>query len=135
MQVRPSLDPSRDDAFHPPVAGALDLERYSEWHHFNFNDDASDVYGLFNLALSGDVHHPSRARAGVSLVDVSREWAVVFVAAVTQGDQHVHVQQAYAGGRRHVVTALDVAGGGRCRGAHRPSASRSACIASLQRSK
>ena len=72
MQVRPSVDPARDDAFHPPVAGTLDLERYSEWHHFNFNDDASDVYGLFNLALSGDVHHPSRARAGVSLVVCER---------------------------------------------------------------
>lgn len=72
MLVRPSFDPARDDAFHPPVAGTVDLERYSEWHHFNFNDDAADVYGLFNLALSGDVHHPSRARAGVSLVVCER---------------------------------------------------------------
>lgn len=43
-------------------------ERYSEWHHFNFNDDANGLYGIFNLALSGDVRDPERGRAGVSLV-------------------------------------------------------------------
>lgn len=72
MQVRPSLHTQRDDAFNPPAAGALDAARYSEWHHFNFNDEASEVYGLFNLAVSGDVSHPPRARAGVSLVVCER---------------------------------------------------------------
>jgi hypothetical protein len=72
MQVRPSLHTVRDDAFNPPVAGSADAARYSEWHHFNFNDEASEVYGLFNLALSGDVSQPPRARAGVSLVVCER---------------------------------------------------------------
>lgn len=72
MQVRPSLHIARDDAFTPPAPGATDADRYSEWHHFNFNDEASEVYGLFNLALSGDVNHPTRARAGVSLVVCER---------------------------------------------------------------
>jgi hypothetical protein len=43
-------------------------ERYSEWHHFNLNDPAHDVYGIVNLALSGDVRSPELGRAGVSLV-------------------------------------------------------------------
>lgn len=72
MQVRPATSIARDDALTPPQPGAADAARYSEWHHFNFNDEASEVYGIFNLALSGDVHDPGRARAGVSLVVCER---------------------------------------------------------------
>lgn len=72
MQVRISHHIARDDAFTPPAPGAAGAERYSEWHHFNFNDQASEVYGLFNLALSGDVNTPSQSRAGVSLVVCER---------------------------------------------------------------
>jgi hypothetical protein len=72
MQVRPSTSIARDDALTPPTVGATDAARYSEWHHFNFNDDAAEVYGIFNLALSGNVHDPARARAGVSLVVCER---------------------------------------------------------------
>jgi len=72
VQVRPSTSIARDDAFTPPVAGAADAARYSEWHHFTFNDEAAEVHGIFNLALSGDVHDPVRSRAGVSLVVCER---------------------------------------------------------------
>lgn len=72
MQVRPATSIARDDALTPPVPGSADAARYSEWHHFNFNDDAAQVYGIFNLALSGNVHDPARARAGVSLVVCER---------------------------------------------------------------
>jgi hypothetical protein len=42
-------------------------ERYSEWHHFNLNDDANGLYGIVNLAMSGDIRSPEQGRAGVSL--------------------------------------------------------------------
>lgn len=58
----------RGDALSRPRTGPGDAERYSEWHHFNFNDDANGLYGIFNLALSGDVGDPEKGRAGVSLV-------------------------------------------------------------------
>jgi len=58
----------RGDALSRLRTGPPDPERYSEWHHFNFNDDANGLYGIFNLALSGDVRDPDASRAGVSLV-------------------------------------------------------------------
>lgn len=61
-----------DDALHPPEPNARDLAKYSEWHHFNFKDDGNQLYGIFNLALSGNIHDPREARAGVSLVIFER---------------------------------------------------------------
>lgn len=58
----------RGDAISRLRTEPPDPERYSEWHHFNFNDDANGLYGIFNLALSGDVRDPDRSRAGLSLV-------------------------------------------------------------------
>lgn len=58
----------RGDALSRPRVPPPDPARYSEWHHFNFNDDANGLYGIFNLALSGDVTDPELSRAGVSLV-------------------------------------------------------------------
>lgn len=58
----------RGDALSRMRTDPPDPERYSEWHHFNFNDDDNGMYGLFNLALSGDVRDPDKSRAGLSLV-------------------------------------------------------------------
>ncbi|SRR6266550_1707726 len=46
--------------------------KYSEWHHFNLNDDANGVYAIFNLALSGNIRDADQARVGVSLVVYER---------------------------------------------------------------
>ena len=43
-------------------------DRYSEWHHFTFDDAQNDLHGIVNLALSGDIRDPDRSRAGLSLV-------------------------------------------------------------------
>jgi hypothetical protein len=72
VQVRFADSIPRDDALAPPPPGAPDVARYSEWHHFNFNDDAAGVYGICNLALSGNVYEPAQARAGLSLVVCER---------------------------------------------------------------
>lgn len=58
----------RGDALSNLNANAGDVHKYSEWHHFNFNDDANGLYGIFNLALSGNVENPEEGRAGISLV-------------------------------------------------------------------
>ena len=58
----------RGDAISRLRTAPADPERYSEWHHFNFNDDANGLYGIFNLAVSGDVRDVDRSRAGLSLV-------------------------------------------------------------------
>lgn len=62
---------SGDALSHPPAELAL-RQQYSEWHHFTLNDDAHGLYGIFNLAMSGNVRDPSHARAGVSLAVYER---------------------------------------------------------------
>lgn len=73
MKLKISDQIERDDALSHPGEEA---ERYSEWHHFTFNDDRCGLYGIFNLALSGDVRDQERGRAGVSLVvcEGRRSW-------------------------------------------------------------
>ena len=68
MKVRLVDEIKRDDALNLVNPNATDIARFSEWHHFNFNDDEHGLYGIFNLALSGNIYNPREARAGVSLV-------------------------------------------------------------------
>jgi hypothetical protein len=48
------------------------LARYSEWHHFNFNDDVNGLYGIVNLAISGDMENTDTGRVALSLVVCER---------------------------------------------------------------
>jgi hypothetical protein len=60
------------DALNVPKPTHPKLEQYNEWHHFNFNDHENQLYGICNLAISGNIHHRNRARVGVSLVVFDR---------------------------------------------------------------
>src|SRR5271156_4098709 len=44
------------------------LANYSEWHHFNFNDDDNGLYGIVNLAIAGDLDNGDTGRVAMSLV-------------------------------------------------------------------
>lgn len=64
---------ARGDAITGPAGGRADAARYSEWHHFTFNDDRAGLHGIFNLALSGDVAAGGDAGHGaISLVVCER---------------------------------------------------------------
>src|SRR5688572_20902082 len=65
-------DVEAGDALSSPPANLRKREQYSEWHHFTLSDDAHGLYGIFNLALSGNVHDARSARAGVSLAIYER---------------------------------------------------------------
>ncbi len=67
MKVRLVDQIKCEDALILGMPGA-DLGRFSEWHHFNFTVDEEGLYGIVNLALSGNIYKGSEARAGVSLV-------------------------------------------------------------------
>jgi hypothetical protein len=56
------------DGLSAPSEETLRTQRYSEWHHFTFSDDAAGLCGIVNLALSGDVRDPERGRCALSLV-------------------------------------------------------------------
>lgn len=68
MRIRVVDRPERGDALSRFDPDRPAPEQYSEWHHFTFHDDASDLHGIVNLAVSGDVRDPDRSRAGLSLV-------------------------------------------------------------------
>jgi hypothetical protein len=53
---------------HPGYRKSETLANYSEWHHFNFNDDTNDLYGIVNLAMSGNIDDADSGRVAVSLV-------------------------------------------------------------------
>ncbi len=56
------------DGLSSPSEETLASQRYSEWHHFTFGDDAAGLCGIVNVALSGDVRHNERGRCALSLV-------------------------------------------------------------------
>lgn len=56
----------------PGHGRAEKLANYSEWHHFNFNDDTNELYGIVNLAMSGDMDDADTGRVAVSLVVCER---------------------------------------------------------------
>jgi hypothetical protein len=56
------------DAINYRDMNSVEGMRYSEWHHFNFNDDSNALYGIVNLSLSGNIKNPDKGRAGISLV-------------------------------------------------------------------
>lgn len=68
MKVRLVDKIKREDALNLANPSVTDMARFSEWHHFNFIDDENSLYGIFNLALSGNIYDRAEARAGVSLV-------------------------------------------------------------------
>ncbi len=72
MKVRFIDDLEEGDALSHASTDAERCHAYSEWHHFTLNDDANGLYGIFNLALSGNVRDASQARAGVSLAIYQR---------------------------------------------------------------
>jgi hypothetical protein len=61
------------DAISAHGADTAGARHKSEWHHFTFTDDAAGVYGMVNLAVSGDVRSGERCRAAVSLIVYERE--------------------------------------------------------------
>jgi len=65
-------DATEGDAMSSPPTDLRRSEEYSEWHHFTLCDDTNGLYGIFNLAMSGNVHDASKARAGVSLAIYER---------------------------------------------------------------
>ncbi|MBI3015726.1 MAG: hypothetical protein HYY65_11875 [Candidatus Tectomicrobia bacterium] len=73
MKLRFVTRIQQDDALSRPRTDPGELQKYSEWHHFNFNDDANGLYGVLNLALSGNIQDPAQGRAGVSLVVCDRK--------------------------------------------------------------
>lgn len=76
MKVRLVDQIKRDDALNLARQQTTDLARFSEWHHFNFTDDRHGLYGILNLALSGNIQNGEEARGGVSLVvyDWKKGW-------------------------------------------------------------
>jgi hypothetical protein len=72
MKVHFVDDLEQADALSHASTDVERREAYSEWHHFTLNDDGNGLYGIFNLALSGNVHDPTQARAGVSLAVYQR---------------------------------------------------------------
>jgi hypothetical protein len=72
MRIRLAETIEQGDTLNLLPAAGEDPEHHSEWHHFNFNDDANGLYGIFNMALSGDLRDPQRSRVGVSLVVCER---------------------------------------------------------------
>lgn len=73
MKLRFARHDLAGDAISARDAEAAGLRHKSEWHHFTFTSDAQGLYGLVNLAVSGDVRSGERCRAAVSLIVYERE--------------------------------------------------------------
>jgi hypothetical protein len=61
------------DAISTHGGDPADARHKSEWHHFTFTDDAQGLYGMVNLAVSGDVRSGERSRAAISLIVYERQ--------------------------------------------------------------
>jgi hypothetical protein len=73
MKLRFARHDMTADAISVHAADGADARHKSEWHHFTFTDDAQGLYGMVNLAVSGDVRSSERCRAAVSLIVYERE--------------------------------------------------------------
>ena len=68
MKIKVADRIAQADAMSATRPTGKSAERFSEWHHFNFNDERNGLYGIFNLALSGNLDDAEQARIGTSLI-------------------------------------------------------------------
>jgi hypothetical protein len=73
MKLRFARHDLTGDAMSVHGAEDADARHKSEWHHFTFADGERGLYGMVNLAVSGDVRSGERCRAAVSLIIFERE--------------------------------------------------------------
>jgi hypothetical protein len=73
MKLRFARHDMAGDAISAYDEEASDARHKSEWHHFTFTSGAQGLYGMVNLAISGDIRSGERCRAALSLIVYERE--------------------------------------------------------------
>lgn len=64
------------DRPHVPPLGHPHLDRFKEWYHFSFLDDATGIDFIANFSFSGDLYRPDRGEASLVMLvhDPARGW-------------------------------------------------------------